>query len=175
MATTQAQPTARNNKNNTNPLPVLRPPSLRPGRSRDRHSASCTLGRAPMPTTTRSPDIIAPPFSLTHRRRPRLPSPRGERRRHALRAVRGCQLTTSRNASRFVLLQAREVLQLEIDFRKKAGGRASLTVCKNLEPPSCFWRAKVLGLLIPASCLFHVRAHPYHTELCEHSGIVGRA
>src|SRR6516162_5242661 len=50
------------------------------------------------------------------------------------------------------------------------------TICKSPEPPSCFRRrAKVLGLLIPASCFFHVRAHPYHTELCKHSGIVGRA
>src|SRR5262249_32715515 len=49
------------------------------------------------------------------------------------------------------------------------------TICKNLEPPSCFRRAKVLGLLIPASCSFHVRANPYHTELRKHRGIVGRA
>src|SRR5215831_14928543 len=32
MATTQAQPSARNNKRNTNPLPELRLPSLHPRR-----------------------------------------------------------------------------------------------------------------------------------------------
>ena len=66
--------------------------------------------------------------------------------------------------------------QIEIDGDNRGLPRAlALVICQKVEPPSCIGRAENLGLLVPASCLFHLGAHPYHAEPRKHVGIVGRA